>query len=61
MEENNNLQETTENPIEEQPVTAANNEPGKEKKKMSLADFKVKSFVTNVKVDQMQFLKTAGG
>lgn len=31
------------------------------KKKMSLAEFKVKSFVTQVKVDQMQFLKTAGG
>lgn len=33
----------------------------KDKKKVSLADFKVKSFVTNVKVEQMQFLKTAGG
>jgi len=31
------------------------------KKKISLADFKVKSFVTKVKVEQMQFLKTAGG
>jgi len=31
------------------------------KKKVSLSDFKVKSFVTQVKVDQMQFLKTAGG
>ena len=31
------------------------------KKKVSLSDFKVKSFVTNVKVEQMQFLKTAGG
>ena len=33
----------------------------KEKKKISLADFKVKSFVTKVKIEQMQFLKTAGG
>lgn len=31
------------------------------KKKVSLSEFKVKSFVTDVKVDQMQFLKTAGG
>ena len=34
---------------------------GEKKKKISLAEFKMKSFVTNVKVDQMQFLKTAGG
>ncbi len=40
---------------ENQPVATAG------KKKMSLAEFKVKSFVTQVKVDQMQFLKTAGG
>ena len=33
----------------------------KGKKKVSLSEFKVKSFVTHVKVDQMQFLKTAGG
>jgi hypothetical protein len=33
----------------------------KEKKKVTLAEFKVKSFVSEVKVDQMQFLKTAGG
>lgn len=33
----------------------------KEKKKISLSDFKVKSFVTKVKIEQMQFLKTAGG
>lgn len=32
-----------------------------EKKKISLSDFKVKSFVTKVKIEQMQFLKTAGG
>lgn len=31
------------------------------KKKVSLEEFKMKSFVTKVKVDQMQFLKTAGG
>lgn len=31
------------------------------KKKVSLDEFKMKSFVTKVKVDQMQFLKTAGG
>ncbi|WP_156027046.1 pinensin family lanthipeptide [Sporocytophaga myxococcoides] len=31
------------------------------KKKVSLSEFKVKSFVTDVKVEQMQFLKTAGG
>ncbi len=31
------------------------------KKKVSLSEFKMKSFVTKVKVDQMQFLKTAGG
>ena len=31
------------------------------KKKISLDEFKMKSFVTKVKVDQMQFLKTAGG
>lgn len=35
--------------------------PKDDKKKVSLADFKMKSFVTKVKVDQMQFLKTAGG
>lgn len=33
----------------------------KGKKKISLEEFKMKSFVTKVKVDQMQFLKTAGG
>lgn len=33
----------------------------KSDKKVSLSDFKMKSFVTKVKVDQMQFLKTAGG
>lgn len=38
-----------------------NQEAIKDKKKPSLADFKVKSFVTKVKVEQMQFLKTAGG
>jgi hypothetical protein len=38
-----------------------NNVSKDEKKKVSLADFKMKSFVTKVKVDQMQFLKTAGG
>jgi hypothetical protein len=37
------------------------NQSGEKKKKISLADFKVKSFVTQVKVEQMQFLKTAGG
>ncbi len=34
---------------------------GGKKKKISLEEFKMKSFVTKVKVDQMQFLKTAGG
>jgi hypothetical protein len=33
----------------------------KQQGKSSLADFKMKKFVTKVKVDQMQFLKTAGG
>ena len=42
----------------EAPVVAKETEI---KKKVSLAEFKMKSFVTNVKVDQMQFLKTAGG
>ena len=42
------------------PVNPTESSP-KEKKKVSLADFKVKSFVTKVKVEQMQFLKTAGG
>lgn len=36
-------------------------EPKGKKKKVSLSEFKVKSFVTDVKVEQMQFLKTAGG
>ena len=42
---------------------AAANKPklkGK-KKKVSLSDFKVKSVASEVKVSQMQFLKTAGG
>ncbi len=31
------------------------------RKKVTLADFKVKSYMADVKVEQMQFLKTAGG
>jgi hypothetical protein len=51
-----------ENKETEQPVTETT-KPVEEKgkKKVSLSEFKVKSFVTHVKVDQMQFLKTAGG
>jgi len=41
--------------------TAPAETPSNEKKKISLSDFKVKSFVTKVKIEQMQFLKTAGG
>lgn len=62
------MSENKEQPKEETaiPETTApeNQTPGAEgekKKKVSLAEFKMKSFVTNVKVDQMQFLKTAGG
>lgn len=33
----------------------------KKKKKTSLSDFKVKSFMTDVKVGQVQFMKTVGG
>ncbi len=48
------------NPEQQQPDNTKQ-EATPAKKKMSLAEFKVKSFVTQVKVDQMQFLKTAGG
>lgn len=51
-----------ENNKENNPVTYKENlEDSKNKKRPSLADFKVKSFVTKVKVEQMQFLKTSGG
>jgi hypothetical protein len=53
-----------ENSKELQPEEVVKGDGKKEetgKKKVSLSDFKVKSFVTQVKVDQMQFLKTAGG
>ena len=50
--------QSTEKPVIETPVEG---ESTAKKKKVSLSDFKVKSFVTNVKVEQMQFLKTAGG
>jgi hypothetical protein len=52
-----NEQPSTENPTE---GSTAEGSTAK-KKKVSLSDFKVKSFVSNVKVEQMQFLKTAGG
>lgn len=45
-------EEQVQNEVQEQP---------KKKKKTSLADFKVKSFMTDVKVGQVQFLKTVGG
>jgi hypothetical protein len=54
-----------ENPKDQQDPVAQEEtkqeEKDKGKKKVSLSEFKVKSFVTHVKVDQMQFLKTAGG
>lgn len=51
-----------ENKETEQPlVETVKQAEEKGKKKVSLSEFKVKSFVTQVKVDQMQFLKTAGG
>ncbi|GAL86698.1 hypothetical protein MYP_3928 [Sporocytophaga myxococcoides] len=45
----------------EVPKENEGSEPKGKKKKVSLSEFKVKSFVTDVKVEQMQFLKTAGG
>lgn len=48
------------NPESATKITSTEN-TSTEKKKISLSDFKVKSFVTKVKVEQMQFLKTAGG
>ncbi len=52
-----------ENKETEQLIVETVKQPAEEKgkKKVSLSEFKVKSFVTHVKVDQMQFLKTAGG
>ena len=44
-----------------EPNKNLDNNNQKEKKKLTLSEFKVKSFVTDVKVEQMQFLKTAGG
>jgi hypothetical protein len=34
---------------------------GEPKKKMTLADLQLESFISEVKIDQMQFLNTAGG
>ena len=48
-------------PKEQQFTPQEQEEKNKGKKKITLSEFKVKSFVTNVTVDQMQFLKTAGG
>jgi len=47
--------------VKSQEKSETKEETTKDKKKVSLGQFKVKSFVTEVKVDQMQFLNTAGG
>lgn len=47
--------------VQENATTNNSTEEAGKKKKVSLSDFKVKSFVTKVKLEQMQFLKTAGG
>ncbi len=46
---------------EKEELTDKKNVPQDKKKKISLDDFKVNAFVSEVDLDDMQFLNTAGG